>query len=196
MSYSNKRNLETLNSEALSFIKLFQTNPFQYLYESDIQSELFTRFRQAIPTVLRIPGSGNPLSEYGVSVVNSEYLSRLDIALLDVEKALVHPVRKHKGLDMHLYDIPVFIGIEIKYQKLGDSMGLESCLRDMAKLRSLNIPTPVVLGFIQSETDVLSFFSNPPQNTHFKEVNFDSAIEEINIISPKRRWIVIENVGT
>ncbi|HIF9499001.1 TPA: hypothetical protein ACX6SJ_003493 [Photobacterium damselae] len=85
---------------------MFQSNPFRYLYESDIQGELFSRLRQAIPDTLRIAGGGNPLNEYEVSIVNSEYLSRLDIALLDVE---IHPVRNHKGFDIHLYDCPVFI---------------------------------------------------------------------------------------
>lgn len=192
MFYSNDLNLETLNSEVLSFIRLFQSNPFRYLFESDIQGELFARLRQAIPDVLRIAGGGNPLNEYDVSIVNSEYLSRLDIALLDVEKAPLHPVRNHKGFDMHLYDFPVFIGIEIKYRKLGDRMGLESCLRDMAKLRNLSIPTPVVLGFIQAEPDVRSFFRNTPKNAHFREVNIDSALGGINIISPKKRWVVTE----
>lgn len=196
MFYSNALNLETLNSEVLSFIRLFQSNPFRYLYESDIQSELLSRLRQAIPDTLRIAGGGNPLNEYEVSIVNSEYLSRLDIALLDVEKAPFHPVRNHKGFDIHLYDCPVFIGIEIKYQKLGDRMGLEACFRDMAKLRNLNIPTPVVLGFIQIESDVRLFFRNAPETAHFREVNIDSAIGGINIISPKRRWVVTENTET
>ncbi|MGR5367959.1 hypothetical protein ACWU37_21595 (plasmid) [Photobacterium damselae subsp. damselae] len=196
MFYSNDLNLETLNSEVLSFIRLFQSNPFRYLYESDIQSALFSRLRQAIPDTLRIAGGGNPLNEYEVSIVNSEYLSRLDIALLDVEKAPFHPVRNHKGFDIHLYDCPVFIGIEIKYQKLGDRMGLEACFRDMAKLRNLNIPTPIVLGFIQIESDVRLFFRNAPKTAHFREVNIDSAIGGINIISPKRRWVVTENTET
>ncbi len=196
MFYSNALNLETLNSEVLSFVQLFQSNPFRYLYESDIQGELFSRLRQAIPDTLRIAGGGNPLNEYEVSIVNSEYLSRLDIALLDVEKVPFHPVRNHKGFDIHLYDCPVFIGIEIKYQKLGDRMALESCLQDMENLRNLKIPTPVVLGFIQTESDVRLFFRNAPETAHFREVNIDSAIGGINIISPKRRWVVTENTET
>ncbi len=196
MFYSNALNLETLNSEVLSFIQLFQSNPFRYLYESDIQGELFSRLRQAIPDTLKIAGGGNPLNEYEVSIVNSEYLSRLDIALLDVEKAPFHPVHNHKGFDIHLYDCPIFIGIEIKYRKLGDHMGLEACFRDMAKLRDLNIPTPVVLGFIQTESDVRAFFRNAPETAHFRKVNIDSAIGGINIISPNRRWVVTENTET
>ena len=86
----------------------------------------------------------------------------------------------------------MFIGVEIKYRKLGDRMGLESCLRDMAKLRNLSIPTPVVLGFIQAESDVRSFFRNTPENTHVSEVNINSALGDINIISPERRWVVTE----
>ncbi|HIF9499207.1 TPA: hypothetical protein ACX6SJ_003717 [Photobacterium damselae] len=196
MFYSNDLNLETLNSEVLSLIQLFQSNPFRYLYESDIQGELFSRLRQAIPDTLRIAGGGNPLNEYEVSIVNSEYLSRLDIALLDVEKAPFHPVRNHKGFDIHLYDCPVFIGIEIKYRKLGDRMALESCLQDMEKLRNLNIPIPVVLGFIQTEYDVRLFFRNTSETAHFKEVNINSALGGINIISPNRRWVVTENTET
>ncbi|MCA3987360.1 hypothetical protein [Vibrio vulnificus] len=193
MFHSNANNLQTLNSEVLSFLRQFQSNPFRYLFESDIQGELFTQLRHAIPDVLRIAGGGNPLNEYDISIVNSEYLSRLDIALLDVEKAPFHPVRNHKGFDVHLYDCPVFVGIEIKFRKLGDNMGLQSCLRDTAKLRNLSIPTPVILGFIQAESDVRSFFKNAPKNVHFREVNIDAALGIINIISPKRRWIVTEN---
>ncbi|MEZ9916359.1 hypothetical protein AB4404_08005 [Vibrio breoganii] len=193
MINSNDRNKKTMNSEVSSFIRLFQRNPFRYLFESDIQGELFTRLRQAIPGTLNINGGGNPLTEYDVSITNSEYLSKLDIALLDVEKASLHPVRNHKGLDMHLYDLPVFIGIEIKYRKIGDSIGLESCLRDMAKLRDLSIPTPVILGFIQTESDVRGFFKNKPENAHVREVNIDASLVGINIISPKRRWVVIES---
>ncbi len=75
-------------------------------------------------------------------------------------------------------------------------MGLEACFRDMAKLRNLNIPTPVVLRFIQTESDVRLFFRNAPETAHFRKVNIDSAIGGINIISPKRRWVVTENTET
>ena len=92
-----------------------------------------------------------------------EYLRKIDIACLDIEKAAHQKSRSHKGFVMHLYDIPVFAGIEIKYRKLGDQFGLDSCQRNLKKLQDLNVPHPVVLDFIQSEFDVEAFFSNLPK---------------------------------
>lgn len=191
MMLSNNHTLESVNSEVLKFIRLFQSNPFRYLYESDIQGELFSRLREAIPGTLTIAGEGRPHHEYVVSVVNTEYLSRIDIACLDIEKAAHHKPRNHKGFDMHLYDIPVYTGIEIKYRKLGDRFGLDSCLSDLKKLQDLNIPHPVVLGFIQSESDVEAFFSNLPESIECAKTSLDAPITTINIVSPKCRWDVI-----
>lgn len=191
MTISNDHTLKAVNSEVLKLIYLFQMNPFRYLYESDIQCDIFPRLREAIPGSLTIAGEGNPNHEYSVSVVNTEYLSRIDIACLDIDRSAHHEPRNHKGSDMHLYDIPVFTGIEIKYRKLGDRFGLDSCLSDLKKLQDLNIPHPVVLGFIQSESDVEAFFSNLPENIEYTEASFNAPLTTINIVSPEHRWDVI-----
>lgn len=64
MMLSNNHTLESVNSEVLKFIRLFQSNPFRYLYESDIQCELFSRLREAIPGALTVVGEGRPHNEY------------------------------------------------------------------------------------------------------------------------------------
>ncbi|MCE9679384.1 hypothetical protein LZP69_09380 [Shewanella sp. AS1] len=190
MSISNDKILNSVNLELLKFISLFQDNSFRYLFESDVQCELLSRLRQAIPGTLKIPGLGKPLQEYNISIVNSEYLNRIDIACLDIDKAAYHEMRNHKGFDMHLYDIPVYAGIEIKFRKIGDIFRLDSCLRDLEKLQKLNIPNPIILGFIQLESDVEAFFSHSPANICYTQVDKDTPLSTVNIISPKRRWAV------
>ncbi len=58
MTISNDHTLKAVNSEVLKLIYLFQMNPFRYLYESDIQCDIFSRLREAIPSTLTIAGEG------------------------------------------------------------------------------------------------------------------------------------------
>ena len=190
MGLSNSIVRQAADHSTLELIKIFQRAPYRFLYEHDLQALLFTKIRDSIPGSISIRGRGHPLNEYELSAVYTEYLKKIDVACVDVESAQGHPMRVHKGMDIHIYELPILIGIEIKYRKLGDRFGIEACVADFDKLKKLNIAEPLVLGFIQSDQDVESFFSAPPSGYNSVEVDIMEPLSMINIVSPTKRWRV------
>ena len=193
MVLSNLKVCEVTERSALELIEIFQRTPYRFMYESDIQALLFSKIRESIPDSLYIEGTGHPLDQYEVSVVHTEYWRRIDVACLDVERVRTQKTRVHMGMDVHIYELPVLIGIELKYRKLGDRFGLEACISDFDKLISLDIESPLVFGFIQNDQDVESFFSVNLSDYAVVEVDLLKPLEKINIISPTKRWTITVN---
>lgn len=188
MLISNAKVSEATESSTLELIKIFQRSPYNFLYESDLQAWLFSKMRSLIPESISIEGTGKPMDKYELSIVNTEYWKRIDIACLDVERVQTHPVRIHGGHDIHIHDVPILIGIEIKYRKMGDRFDLKACIADFNKLNTLQIPEPLVLGFIQSDKDIDSFFSDNLTDYTAVYVEPMEPLSTINIVSPTRRW--------
>lgn len=175
-------------------VEAFQKQPYRYLYESDLQADLFANSRKYLPHTINIKGTGQPSDSYDISIVHTEYASRIDLVCLDpVASQFVEP-KAHKGIDTYIYGLPVLVGVEIKYKKLGDKFGIEGCFSDLEKLDSLKkkkqCQIAIVLGFIQNEKDVDSFFDNCTDEWERKEVSLHSPLGSINIFSPLRRWVV------
>ncbi|MGL5490466.1 MAG: hypothetical protein ACRDC6_30065, partial [Shewanella sp.] len=159
MNISNNEIREVVEKSIIELFDSFQAAPYSYLYESDIQSMLYSEIKRKLPQLISVSGTGHPHEKYNISVVHTEYFKKIDIACIDVERYFDHPARIHKGNDIHLYDLPILQGIEIKYRKLGDKFGINACLSDMEKLQNIGIKEPVILGFIQNDADVDDFFS-------------------------------------
>jgi len=193
----NVTNASILNStyEAISeLVKEFRDAPYMYLYESDIQSILFAKIKERVPNKITIIGSDSPCKEYDLSIVNTEYLSRIDIACIDVERVSAVEISKHKGCDIHIYKLPVHIGIEIKYRKMGDRFGITSCVSDLEKLNNLNITCPIVLGFIQNDSDIDNFIADIPDTYNLTEVSDINTESKAHIISPSTTWMLTHRI--
>lgn len=190
MVLTNDDVLAAYEESAKALILGFQRHPYGYLYESDIQAALFSLVRNRLPQPIVVKGSGNPQDSYEISVVNTEYWKRIDLVCLDVEKAPHHTPRVHMGMDVHIYDLPILVGCEIKYRKLGDKFGIEACFADVDKLERLNLIYPKILGFIQNEDDVDSFFVACSAEWEQVEIDINQPLETINIVSPSKIWVV------
>ncbi len=140
-------------------------NPYAYLYESDIQSHLFFELRREIPEVVNVPKKGGGV--YSLALVYTEYLEKIDIVCLDpeaIEKRGEELIKPYKNNDTYIYNLPVFVGIELKYICMGYRKGIDIVKRDQKKLEDLQnrqkIQNWLTLTFIQRFEEAEIFEKN------------------------------------
>lgn len=79
-------------------------------------------------------------------------------ACLDTSANYTHSeLKPHLGFNTYIYHLPILVGIEVKYRKMGDRFDFAAAARDLKKLHTIPVPHPLVLAFIQEEKDVLPF---------------------------------------
>ena len=113
--------LEAVNE----LVRKFQKHPYRFLYESDIQCQLFTEMRSRIPESITVPSSKG--ERYELSLVYSEYGSgnssdRIDLVCLNpdaIRKKDQASFISQGEIDNYLYSLPIFVGIELKYVQMG-----------------------------------------------------------------------------
>ena len=125
----------------------FMPNPYGYLYESDLQSTLFSilRERTNIPELfsnrrvkktLEIP-KGNDY--FDLKLIYTEYANKIDLVCLDPEFAIsatsteymdIHPNSKSESI----WDQPLLVGIELKYSMYGKYCSSKSIKDDYEKM--------------------------------------------------------------
>lgn len=98
--------LEELNK----VIKSFHQNPYDYLYETDIQGEIYYRLKDALSMTRLEPIEREDSDKLAISIVHTEYptLQRFDVVVLNATpktKALNH------------WNNEVIVAIEIKLQQ-------------------------------------------------------------------------------
>ena len=168
----------------------FCNEPYSFLYESDLQATLFAELRSRLTGRVEIPRSNSAQPPYGLGLVYSEYLSRIDIACLDPDLVRSAESKRHKGHDTYIYNLPVYAGIELKYLKMGDRFDFSACLGDFGKLKALGIVRPLALGFIQDAGDEDVFLSAVPAEwKRESEVAKVSALDCICVVSPNDTFI-------
>lgn len=191
METKNSNILEATDCAVREVIHAFQKNPYQFLYESDLQSSLYAAIKKLLPGTVSVQGTGHPLANYELAPVYTEYGQRIDIACLDVESAQAHPTRIHAGIDTHIWELPVLVGIEIKYRKLGDRyICIDKCLADHDKLIALRVDNPLVLGFIQHAQDVDCFFDTMHDRWARTQPTDADPLWGVIIIAPNKVWQV------
>lgn len=189
MSTSNDQIQQKVTEMVLELIKEFQVAPYTFLYESDLQATLFAKLRTALPEPILIPGTGYPLQEYKLAIVHTEYWKCVDVACIDAEIASNVTQRLHGGCDIHIYEIPLLYGIELKYRKMGDRFNISSCFSDLAKLQDLKIKCPLILGFVQNDSYMDDFlFANPAYR--FIDISKTKNLGTINVIGPNSLWAI------
>ncbi len=167
-------------------IKAFQANPYRYLFESDLQADLLIRLRSRIAGELHVPRTEGD-DPYRLGLIYSEYNGKIDIACLDPMALPDGLVKQHKGFDTYIYSLPVLIGIELKYRKMGDNLGFEACRRDRRKLRKLRddgrVVHSLVLGFVQGVNDPDDFLRGVQESLR-ENVEDVTDLSPVYVISP------------
>jgi len=95
-----------------SIIKEFQENPYNFLYENDIQCTLFSELRKRITGHVEVPKRVG--GKYVLNLVYSEYLDKIDIACLDPRaptKLDLSSLNQSEGYDTYIYSLPVLRNI-------------------------------------------------------------------------------------
>ena len=137
----NSEVLSKLISSINSFTNDFQNDLYGYLYENDIQCDLFSKLRKGVNGHIDVIGINEV--NYKLNLIYSEYLQSFDLCCLNPEgitKLTKEDILKHhKGHDDYLYFmLPVLVAIELKFLT-GKRMGnFTSFLQDENKLK-LNI---------------------------------------------------------
>ena len=165
----------------------FQSQPYSFLFESDIQAYLYASLRSRLSEPLKVHGSGNPENVYNTGIVHTEYWKRIDIVCLDPESEQWSKKRTFRGSDLHIYELPILVGIELKYCKMGDIFGLSSCIADLEKLNAHKIKYPVALGFLQNRSYEEAFFAGLSHQYECIDVS-DIDPFGFHVISPGKVW--------
>ncbi|MHB1479166.1 MAG: hypothetical protein ACYC2J_02390 [Acidithiobacillus ferrooxidans] len=148
--------MKTQVVEALKTVILeFQENPYAFLYEEDIRATLFHEIRKRLSDEVAVTGTDGPEQEYRLRGVYCEYGKKLDIACLNMDSQIAS--EPYKGCDTFIYNIPVKIGIELKYRKMGDSFTFQESIKDYEKLKRNNVTHCLAIAFVQNDKELPDF---------------------------------------
>jgi hypothetical protein len=134
----------------------FRSAPYRFLYESDIQACLYSHLRHHVPETINVPRVGG-VEPYILALINSEYSTyKIDLVCIDPENvARKQFTRDHtfRGNDIYIYQLPLLLGLELKYAWMGYNEGFGKWESDMAKLKGIkeDLTHRLVLGFFQSD---------------------------------------------
>jgi hypothetical protein len=135
-----------------AFIKVFQNNPFEFLFESDIQARLYSILRErvrhevALPVVYHKERMGS--NTITTSIIKTEYPSKTKVGgKFDI--AVIHPDSRKKlgeeeigdgALNDAFWNQNLLGTIEIKYGQVGLELKRElgRLWRDVRKLQGYN----------------------------------------------------------
>ena len=179
-------------------INNFQSLPFKYLLESDIQCDLFNRLRVDVNENMSLPSDSN--EDYLLDLIYSEYLDRFDLCCLDFEqiKSMDRSQLESLGnIEEYIYHLPVLLAIELKYLKgtYKKSDHFKSFLKDIAKIQDSEfndrVKSWLCICFIQNE-DVLTFQKNKFNNYTFTEIKRISELDSAYVVSPKSVYKLTE----
>ncbi len=141
--------ISVLHQTIAELVQRFQRNPFDFLYERDLQAMLFALLVEGFGSeTIVMKGGWRDATEYGDSdtvstvPVKSEYpaSSRFDVAIIDPEALRTYDeaLWRAEGLKSDAFwNQPVLAAVELKYCQLGDRQELRraGCDSDIDKLR-------------------------------------------------------------
>ena len=185
---SRTKIITVVKASIVELVAKFQSQPYTYLFESDLQADLYARLCSRLSKPIEVNGSGNPEHTYETGVVHTEYWRRIDIVCLDPESVQWSRIRTYMGSDVHIYELPILVGIELKYRKMGDVFGLSSCIADFEKLNVHKIQYPVALGFLQNRSCEDAFFKGLPYRRDCIDAMEIDPFGSVHVISPEKVW--------
>jgi len=187
MTYST----ENLVLDAINrFIPRFQENPFSFLLESDLQCAFFAELRSGIGDTVTVPSVTADNENYVLTPIYSEYgRHRIDLVCLDTDKISrkdASSFKPHRGKDTYIYDLPVLVGIEIKYVYMGYSKGFNILRDDYGKLcRIDNLPYKFAICFLQTNEIADVFLKDVQRNTAIQQLDRITSLDGMYAVSPK-----------
>ncbi|MBF0397825.1 MAG: hypothetical protein HQK78_13685 [Desulfobacterales bacterium] len=166
-------------------VKQFQDNPYQFLYESDVQCGLFAELRKNISETVCIPSVSKQGYKYELGLIYSEYRNKIDIVCLNAE--IIPSINKSpfKGYDTYIYNLPILVGIELKYVIMGYSKDVSIVYDDYQKLRNLNdIKYRLAICFLQNNEITDPFCESIKES--YSIVQTVKKIDGIYIVTPTK----------
>lgn len=176
--------VDPLHQGIAKLVERFRRNPFDYLYERDLQAALFALVAEGFGAeTIAMKGGRWDITEYGGTdtvctvPVKCEYpTSRgFDLAIIDPETLRPYDKAQWRAEGLNndpFWDQPVLAAVELKYCQLGDRRDLRraSCNADIGKLkrylehRGERPFLGISLLFVQSASiDPAIFFDDGPK---------------------------------
>lgn len=152
-----------------NIVSQFQNNPYDFLYESDLQSALFSEMRNLISESFSISGSVNRQSKYKMRLVYSEYYKKIDLVCIDPSQKDSFNRETYKGYDTYIYNLPILVAIELKYGVMGYKKSIADSQRDYEKLRHCNkgnIKHLMAICFLQ-ESEYMKTYRDDLENNKY-----------------------------
>jgi len=186
---TNKSLIDRIFEGINAVIKDFQTNPYSFLYESDIKCALFSGLRKRICETVNVPMTEERQNE--LDLIYTEYLERIDIVCLDPEEIAEEINRgsfsPNKRYDTYIYNLPILVGIELKYIWMGSKIGFNILEQDCLKLSGLEkIQYWLALCFIQRKKEAESFIDNMKQTCDAHDVMVAEQLDTFYVVTPDR----------
>ena len=189
---TNKSLIDHVFEGINAVIKDFQTNPYSFLYESDIKCALFSDLRKRICETVNVPMTAE--RQYELDFIYTEYLERIDIVCLDpqriaeLNRASFSP---NKRYDTYIYNLHILVGIELKYIWMGSKIGFNILEQDCLKLSEKSpqlekIRNWLALCFIQRKEEAEPFIDNMKQKCDAYDVMVAEQLNTFYVITPDR----------
>ncbi len=189
---TNKSLIDRIFEGINAVIKDFQTNPYSFLYESDLKCALFSDLRKRIYATVNVPRTAE--GQYELDLIYTEYLEKIDIVCLDpqgiaeLNRASFSP---NKGYDTYIYNLPILVGIELKYIWMGSKIGFnileQDCLKLSEKSSQLEkIRNWLALCFIQRKEEAEPFIDNMKQSCDAYDVMVAEQLDTFYVVTPDR----------
>ncbi|MBU2738296.1 hypothetical protein [Acidithiobacillus concretivorus] len=173
--------MKTQIIEAIKTVILeFQDNPYAFLYEEDIRATLFYEIRKRISGEIEVAGRGNPEQKYRLRGVYCEYGKKIDIACLKMDSQI--DPKPHRGQDTFIYNIPVEIGIELKYRKIGDNFTVQESIKDYDKLKGIDVTNCLAIAFVQNDKELPDFLGSVA-STHAEWLPYTKNLDGIFVVT-------------
>ena len=179
-------------------IQQFQSNPYEYLRESDIQCALFTELRKNIPEKIMVPRKIGNGQDFELNLIYTEYLyknlsNRIDIVCLDSTRIKEEHLETFKNLNTYIYNLPVLVGIELKCCTMGYKKDFNYCNDDYQKLSKFeDIYNKLAIYFLQDDEGIDKLYEEMKNDNG--EVKLISQIDHIDgkyVITPNEIWMSV-----
>ena len=188
---TNKSLIDRIFEGINAVIRDFQTNLYSFLYESDIKCALFSDLRKRICETVNVPMTAG--GQYKLDLIYTEYLEKIDIVCLDpqgiaeLSRASFSP---NKGYDTYIYNLPILVGVELKYIWMGSKIGFNMLEKDCLKLSELEevkkVKNWLALCFIQRKEEAEPFIDNMKQTHEANEVVVAEQLDTFYVVTPDR----------
>ncbi len=131
--------------------------------------------------------------QYKLDLIYTEYLEKIDIVCLDpqgiaeLSRASFSP---NKGYDTYIYNLPILVGVELKYIWMGSKIGFNMLEKDCLKLSELEevkkVKNWLALCFIQRKEEAEPFIDNMKQTHEANEVVVAEQLDTFYVVTPDR----------